>query len=124
MITECVFAFDQTKQVKHVFRVEFVRAPHVSERLFAVALGPFGEHRIFLATRPRRCRQVKDVGGRIHPNRRWRGHLPGQHVALGVHIDGVLRHRVFSISSAGKRGALIRLSIRRQAGQVRTDPAR
>lgn len=57
----------------------------------------------------------------LKPNRRWRGHLPGQHVALGVHIDGVQRHRVFSISSAGKSGEPIRLSIRRQPGQGVTD---
>lgn len=57
----------------------------------------------------------------LKPNRRWRGHLPGQHVVLGVHIDGVLRHRVFSISSAGRRGQPIRLSIRRQPGQGMTD---
>jgi stearoyl-CoA 9-desaturase NADPH oxidoreductase len=57
----------------------------------------------------------------LQPNRNWRGHVPGQHVALGVHIQGVQRHRVFSISSGGTRGEPIRLSIRRQPGQGMTD---
>lgn len=57
----------------------------------------------------------------LKPNRHWRGHRPGQHVALGVHIDGVQRHRVFSISSAGKSGEPIRISIRRQPRQGVTD---
>lgn len=57
----------------------------------------------------------------LAPNRHWRGHRPGQHLSLAVVIDGVLRHRTFSISSAGDRRSPLRLTIRRQPGQGVTD---
>lgn len=50
----------------------------------------------------------------LQPNRRWRGHRPGQHVMLGVEIDGVRRRRAFSISNAAKRGDPIRITLQRQ----------
>ena len=40
----------------------------------------------------------------IRPGRGWAGHRPGQHVRLGVEIDGVRHHRTFSLSSAPEPG--------------------
>lgn len=50
----------------------------------------------------------------LKPNRRWRGHRPGQHVMLGVEIDGVRRQRAFSVSNAAKRGDPMRITLQRQ----------
>ncbi|MES1949976.1 oxidoreductase FAD-binding subunit [Salinisphaera sp. S4-8] len=36
----------------------------------------------------------------IEPNDNWRGHRPGQHVLLGVDLDGVRHSRCFSVASA------------------------
>jgi stearoyl-CoA 9-desaturase NADPH oxidoreductase len=49
----------------------------------------------------------------LAPNRRWRGHLAGQHVAVGIEIDGVLRWRSFSLSAAPRADRRLRLTIRR-----------
>jgi stearoyl-CoA 9-desaturase NADPH oxidoreductase len=61
----------------------------------------------------------------LHTNRHWTGHQAGQHLRLQVEINGVLRQRVFSISSApGKTGQdrrQLRLTIQRQPGQGVTD---
>lgn len=57
----------------------------------------------------------------LQPNRRWRGHVAGQHVLLGVEIDGVLRQRAFSVSSAAGRGHAIRVTFKRQPGQGTTE---
>lgn len=57
----------------------------------------------------------------LRPNRRWRGHVAGQHVLLGVEIDGVLRQRAFSLSNAAGRRQPIRITLRRQPGQGTTD---
>lgn len=55
-------------------------------------------------TRARVRRLVRDtdrsVTLELAPNRRWPGHLAGQHVLLGVDIDGVRHQRCFSLSSA------------------------
>ena len=52
-----------------------------------------------------RVRQVvretdRAVTLQLQPNRLWRGHRAGQHVLLGVEINGVRRQRCFSLSSA------------------------
>ncbi|UQA91988.1 ferredoxin reductase [Streptomyces halobius] len=39
----------------------------------------------------------------LRPNQAWRGHMPGQHVQLGVQIGGVRRARTFSIASSPDR---------------------
>ncbi|TVQ40373.1 MAG: ferredoxin reductase [Wenzhouxiangella sp.] len=57
----------------------------------------------------------------LRPNRHWRGHRAGQHVVLGVEIDGVLCRRVFSLSNSPRSGELLRLTIQRQAGGGVTD---
>ncbi len=57
----------------------------------------------------------------LRPNRHWRGHVAGQHVLLGVEIDGVLRQRAFSLSNAAGRRQPIRITLRRQPGQGTTD---
>ncbi len=61
----------------------------------------------------------------LQANRHWPGHQAGQHLRLQVEINGVLRQRVFSISSApGKTRATrgqLRLTIQRQPGQGVTD---
>jgi ferredoxin-NADP reductase len=51
----------------------------------------------------------------LKPNRRWRGHAPGQHITLGVEIDGVRRRRVFSVSTAARPDRLLRITLQRQA---------
>lgn len=49
----------------------------------------------------------------LAPNRRWRGHVAGQHVAVGVEMDGVQRWRSFSLSAAPRADRRLRLTIRR-----------
>jgi ferredoxin-NADP reductase len=39
----------------------------------------------------------------IRPGCGWRGHLAGQHVGVGVDVDGVRRWRTYSVSSAPDR---------------------
>ncbi|HEX5678005.1 MAG TPA: ferredoxin reductase [Alcanivorax sp.] len=48
----------------------------------------------------------------LQPNRLWKGHRAGQHVLLGVEIDGVRHQRCFSLSSAP--GEAPTLSVKRQ----------
>jgi len=57
----------------------------------------------------------------LHANRHWKGHRPGQHLALGVEIDGVRRQRVFSLSVADNAKKTLRVTIRRQPGDGVTD---
>ena len=57
----------------------------------------------------------------LKPNGRWPGHTAGQHVALGVEINGVQRQRVFSLSSANRPDGLLRITLRRQPGNGVTD---
>ena len=57
----------------------------------------------------------------LRPNGRWRGHTAGQHLTLGVDIDGVRRQRVFSVSSANRPDGLFRVTFRRQAPGGVTD---
>ncbi|WP_376692219.1 ferredoxin reductase [Wenzhouxiangella sp. EGI_FJ10409] len=56
----------------------------------------------------------------LQTNRHWQGHQAGQHVALGVEIEGIMRRRVFSISNSanrpGKGARLLRVTIQRQDG--------
>jgi stearoyl-CoA 9-desaturase NADPH oxidoreductase len=40
----------------------------------------------------------------LQPDHVWHGALPGQHVRLGVPIDGVVRTRTYSVSSSAHRG--------------------
>lgn len=54
----------------------------------------------------------------LRPNGRWRGHAAGQHVVVGVEINGVMHHRAFSLSSAPRRDRLIRLTIRASSRQL------
>lgn len=35
----------------------------------------------------------------LRPNRHWRGHRAGQHLTVGVEVDGVRHHRCFTITS-------------------------
>ena len=39
----------------------------------------------------------------IRPGRGWRSHLPGQHVRVGVDVDGVRQWRAYSLTSATGR---------------------
>jgi stearoyl-CoA 9-desaturase NADPH oxidoreductase len=69
----------------------------------------------------RRIEENKDTFSLwLKTNRHWQGHQAGQHVAVGVEIDGVMRRRVFSISNhadrSGKGARLLRLTIQRQPG--------
>ncbi len=52
----------------------------------------------------------------LRPNRRFRGFLPGQHVALELTVIGVQQTRCFSCSQAPRADGLIRLTIKRQPG--------
>ena len=42
----------------------------------------------------------------IEPNDNWQGHRPGQHVLLGVDLDGVRYSRCFSVASAPNEKSL------------------
>ena len=42
----------------------------------------------------------------IAPNDNWQGHRPGQHVLLGVDLDGVRHSRCFSVASAPDQATL------------------
>ena len=49
----------------------------------------------------------------LEPSAAWRGHEAGQHVQVGVEVDGARRTRAFSVSSAeSKPGDLITLTMR------------
>ena len=48
----------------------------------------------------------------LQPNRLWKGHRAGQHVLLGVEIEGVRHQRCFSLSSAP--GGAPTISVKRQ----------
>ncbi len=39
----------------------------------------------------------------LKPGRRWRGHVAGQYVRIGVDIDGIRQWRSYSITSAGAK---------------------
>jgi len=64
----------------------------------------------------------------LAPNRLWRGHVAGQHVVIGVEIDGVTHHRAFSLSSVPRKDRLLRLTLRVSARALVSrwlqDPAR
>lgn len=53
---------------------------------------------------------------RLQPNRWWRGFKAGQHLSIGVEIDGVRRQRVYSLSSSATQGGWIEITVKRQAG--------
>ncbi len=89
---------------------------HAWNRLLQRVNATWATNRI-LARVTRRVEESADtVSLWLQPNRRWRGHRAGQHVCLGVEIDGVMRQRVFTISNAGARHAPLRISFRRQPG--------
>lgn len=50
----------------------------------------------------------------LRANRHWRGHRAGQHLVLEVEINGVRRHRSFSISSAPDGLRRLSLTVKRQ----------
>jgi len=54
----------------------------------------------------------------LQPNRLWQGHRAGQHVLLGVEIDGVRQQRCFSLSSAPAlplpAGGTLTVTVKRQ----------
>ena len=59
------------------------------------------------------ARQTPDsVTLAIEPNDNWQGHRPGQHVLLGVDLDGVRHSRCFSVVSAPNE-RLIEITIKR-----------
>jgi ferredoxin-NADP reductase len=47
--------------------------------------------------------------------------VAGQHVLLGVEVDGVMRQRAFSLSNAAGHRQPIRITLKRQPGQGTTD---
>jgi stearoyl-CoA 9-desaturase NADPH oxidoreductase len=53
----------------------------------------------------------------LRPNRNWRGFRAGQHVRLGVEVDGVRRVRCFSLSSSPDRSSgLLDVTVKRRPG--------
>lgn len=64
----------------------------------------------------------------LAPNRLWRGHIAGQHIVLGVEINGVQQQRAFSLSAAPRADGLLRLTLRVSAraevSRWLQDPAR
>jgi ferredoxin-NADP reductase len=63
-------------------------------------------------------RETRDTATLVlRPNRLWRGHLAGQHVALTVELSGVRRTRTFSLSSAPSRGdGLVEVTVKARPG--------
>lgn len=57
-------------------------------------------HEIRARVRDRVRETSEAVTLRLTPNRNWPGHRAGQHVQLGVEIDGVRVQRTFTVSSA------------------------
>ena len=51
----------------------------------------------------------------LRANRHWQGHRAGQHVVLEVEVNGVRRHRSFSIASAADGSRRLSLTVKRQA---------
>jgi len=52
----------------------------------------------------------------LKPNARWQGFEPGQHVQLGVEVDGARRTRSFSLSSSAQRAdGCITVTVKTQA---------
>lgn len=61
---------------------------------------------------------------RLRPASRWTGFEAGQHVTVGLEINGIRRHRTFSLSSAPgqwTRSGTITLTIKRLPGGVVTN---
>jgi ferredoxin-NADP reductase len=53
----------------------------------------------------------------LHPNRSWRGFRAGQHVRLGVEVDGIRHVRCFSLSSSPDRlSGLLDVTVKRRPG--------
>ncbi|QSX74257.1 ferredoxin reductase [Lysobacter arenosi] len=52
----------------------------------------------------------------LQPNRHWRGFLPGQHVNLGVEIDGVRMTRSYSLSDAPRADGRIAVTVKHIEG--------
>ncbi|MBF6211886.1 ferredoxin reductase [Nocardia puris] len=53
----------------------------------------------------------------LRPNRRWRGHVAGQYVQLGVVIDGVRHTRCYSpVNPEGRRDRHIQLTVKAHPG--------
>ena len=51
----------------------------------------------------------------LRPGRGWRAHRPGQHVAIGIAIDGRIATRMYSISSApGRRDGCFTITVKAQ----------
>lgn len=61
-------------------------------------------------------RETHDVATLVLAPRRWRGHRPGQWVALTAEIGGVRRTRCFSIASAPSRRGPLGITIKAQPG--------
>jgi stearoyl-CoA 9-desaturase NADPH oxidoreductase len=53
----------------------------------------------------------------LQPDHVWAGSLPGQHVRLGIELDGVTRTRTYSVSSsAHRRDGRFTVTVRRKEG--------
>ncbi|MFC4726956.1 ferredoxin reductase [Coralloluteibacterium thermophilus] len=50
----------------------------------------------------------------LAPNRHWRGAEAGQHVLVGMEVDGRRCQRAFSLSAPAARGGPLRLTVKRQ----------
>ena len=51
----------------------------------------------------------------IRPGGRWRGHLPGQYVRIGVDVDGVRLWRAYSLTSGPRPDGLLSVTVKKVA---------
>lgn len=78
---------------------------------YAAALSPRWGTRVRGVMVDRTARTDRAASIRLRVGRAWRGHVAGQHVTIGVDVDGVRHHRSFSISSAPDRTDVIEITI-------------
>ncbi|MBC9956937.1 ferredoxin reductase [Yimella sp. cx-51] len=52
----------------------------------------------------------------IRPGRRWRGHVPGQYMRIGVDTDGVRMWRAYSITSGPRTDGCISITVKAISG--------
>ncbi len=74
------------------------------------------------AVRARVVRAEREAPGvrtlTFQPNRWWPGHVAGQHVQVEVEIEGRLRRRTFSLSSAPRPDGLVAITVRQHESGV------
>lgn len=103
------------KSLLHSPLAQALAWPHGMDRYLEI-LDPLmaaGEVRARIVSRQRETADCSTLV--LKPNSRWTGFKPGQHVQVGVELDGVRRTRCFSVSSSAARAdGCISLTIKAQ----------